>query len=710
MGSAASNKTSPHLEKQIIKYTNGNRYEGEIKTGLRHGYGVYHYHNGDRYEGWWENNIKKGVGTFFYKDGSLYVGQWENNEKNGLGRFYYRSGDKYYGNFVKGKRNGKGCYISHDNSKYIGYFKSNMKHGKGIMYFVKGKIAKEQWKEGILISSTFINEDDDEYNDFITNESSNIDNIAYTNKVDNIEDNIRYTKKHLASASNNNAANNANKMMTLKVAKYYKARIPNNYFDAMQLVLLTSDLIYDNYNIIDWNESNIITWLNRIGIEEGKYDDIVTDNAINGIKFLKLSFNELKEYKIDDVRDVKLILKSIDFLRIFVRFQLSFSEKIEKQKSDVNTLYSISSNNMNLTTSNLILNSTGKKREILRKSYSNNALPLFHNSLIADKERDKSSEKEEIVENVENVITKMAITKLLLHSLNLSGFNFYIPFDEIKIFKKIGEGGFGQVFLGLWNQKTVAIKKFTPKEKINIKNILNKFIREINIISNLRHPNIVLYIGASLNGNNYYMVTEHIPNGNLFEFLHNSNDNISKRIDDKLQIQIAYEIAIAMKYLHSRNITHCDMKSSNILLDENYHVKISDFGLSRMVNILNINEIKGKFGTTHWMPPEIMKAKKYEEASDVFSYGMILWEMMTGKVPYYGMAPNQIIGLVADCRKIVEVPKENTHPLGKLIRNCLMYFPEKRPTFEEIIKYLDKVNSFYKEHDFITEEIIDYIN
>ena len=59
------------------------------------------------------------------------------------------------------------------------------------MYFVKGKIAKEQWKEGILISSTFINEDDDEYNDFITNESSNIDNIAYTNKVDNIEDNIR---------------------------------------------------------------------------------------------------------------------------------------------------------------------------------------------------------------------------------------------------------------------------------------------------------------------------------------------------------------------------------------------------------------------------------------------------------------------------------------------------------------------------------------
>jgi serine/threonine protein kinase len=329
-------------------------------------------------------------------------------------------------------------------------------------------------------------------------------------------------------------------------------------------------------------------------------------------------------------------------------------------------------------------------------------LPLSSNVTTALEQSDTS----ELIEDVENSITKIAITKLLLHSLNLSGFNFYIEYSQLQIIKKIGEGGFGMVFLGTWNEKEVAIKKFTLKEKLNIKNILNKFIREINIISNLRHPNIVLYMGVSFHENNYYMITEYIPNGNLFEFLHNKNKNI---IDEKLQVKIAYEIAIAMKYLHGRNITHCDMKSSNILLDENFTVKISDFGLSRMVNILNISETKGKFGTTHWMPPEIMKAKKYEEASDVFSYGMIVWEMMTGKVPYYGLAPNQIVGLVADCRKIVEIPKEGNSALRKLVKNCLQYVPDKRPSFEEIIVYLDKVMDFMNNHDYIMDEIYQYV-
>lgn len=705
MGSSTTKPLA--AEKQTIKYTNGNRYEGDVKNGHRHGYGVYYYHNGDRYEGWWENNEKSGVGTFYYKDGSLYVGQWEGNEKNGLGRFYYRGGDKYYGTFQKGKRNGKGCYISHDNSRFIGYFKGNMKHGKGIMYFSKGKIAKELWSNGILVNSEFIEEgiDEDESN-------SDYDTGAdiYRVRTFNVG---RDTNREKVTAISTVKTMNTNKMITLKVAKYYKARIPNNYFDAMQIVLLTSDLIYSNYSITDWTENDILTWLHRIGINDSRYDDIIVENSINGLKFLKLSFNELKEYKIDNVRDVKLILKSIDFLRIFVRFQLSFSEKIEKQKNDNNTFaniaVSLNQNSHNFSSSNnLFPVSNWHNKELLRKSYSNNALPLLHTILI--EKVDKSADKEEIVENVENTITKMAITKLLLHSLNLSGFNFYIDFSELNIKRKIGEGGFGQVFLGVWNEKEVAIKQFIPKEKINIKNILNKFIKEINVISNLRHPNIVLYIGASLNNDKYYMITEHISNGNLFEFLHNSKKKLFGRLSDNLMMQIAYEIAIAMSYLHSRNITHCDLKSSNILLDQNYHVKISDFGLSRMVNILSLNETKGKFGTTHWMPPEIMKGKRYEEASDVFSYGMILWEMLTGKVPYYGMNPNQIIGLVTDCKKIVEVPKVGNYAMRKLIKSCISYFPEKRPSFDRIIKFLDKVNTFYKNHDFVTEEIIDYIN
>jgi serine/threonine protein kinase len=257
---------------------------------------------------------------------------------------------------------------------------------------------------------------------------------------------------------------------------------------------------------------------------------------------------------------------------------------------------------------------------------------------------------------------------------------------EVRIYTTNTYVGFGQVHLGVWNGKYVAIKKFITKEKQSPKYSLNKFIKEINIISNLRHPNIVLYMGASINKNEYYMISEYIPKGSLFDYLHVQKN----KFNDYEMINIAYEVAIALKYLHSRKITHCDLKSSNILLDENMKIKVSDFGLSRL-KYISSSENKGRIGTPHWMPPEIMKGKKYLEASDVYSYGMILWELVTCEIPYYRMTPNQIIGIVADCGKIVELPSSGHVALRTLIKHCLVYQPERRPTFDYIIKYLDKV-------------------
>jgi serine/threonine protein kinase len=93
----------------------------------------------------------------------------------------------------------------------------------------------------------------------------------------------------------------------------------------------------------------------------------------------------------------------------------------------------------------------------------------------------------------------------------------------------------------------------------------------------------------------------------------------------------------------------------------------------------------------HWMPPEIMKGSNYEMSSDVYSYIIILWEFLTWEIPYYGLIPNQILGLVADCKKIVEVPKVGHVAVRKLVKNCLIYESEKKPSFDYIISYLDKV-------------------
>ena len=759
MGNKESqNNSKLKREYKTLININGDKYEGEILNEERSGYGINYYKNGNKYEGWWENDLENGTGSLFYKDGSLYIGQWANGKENGMGTLYYNFGDKYYGNFIDGKKNGKGLFISrNNNNRFIGTFKNNLKHGKGIMYYHQNKkLSKEIWDNGILVSSQIISFEENEGNE---------NTIKLFSKQ-----NLLLMGFFSGNLNNETNENEKNKNFTLSVAKYFKARIPNNYFDAMNLIIYASDLLYNNNKIFEWSEKNIITWMNRIGIEKNKYKDIIIKYGINGIKFLQFTGNELINYNIVDVRDTKLILKSIDFLRIFVRLFTDYSEKYELNSHENNFTREIkegiSNNNLieanyirtgnRHATMNQMLTSNRNDVHELRRASSNFNIFERNNNLI---NTNKNSNNENnstiytsvnnnrsrrssiilsnpnnqnynnIIENVEFTLTKISLTKLLMNSLSLGGFNFYIPFNELKIIKKIGEGAFGEVFLGYWNEKKVAIKKFFFVKKyhervhqnkinknLNLKPILIKFIKEINIIGNLRHPNLVLYMGASIsNNNNCYLVMEYVDNGNLFNFLHRGKYNKEgnyQKFDLNLTTKIALEIALAIKYLHCRNITHCDLKSINVLLDHNYHVKITDFGVSKIINILyeKGQEIKGKLGTTHWMPPEIMKSYKYEEKSDVFSYGMILYEIITGDIPYYGLFPNQIVGLVADCRKIVQVPEITSNPyLRKIVVECLKYDIDDRPSFEEIIYYLEKVISFLDKRDFDFEDICKFV-
>ena len=403
-----------------------------------------------------------------------------------MGTLYYNSGDKYYGNFIEGEKNGKGLFISIDNNRFIGTFKNNQKHGKGIMYFNKNKkLSREIWDNGILI-----------YNQII-----NIENDIKVKKTIKIfsKQNSMGLGFFLGSLNDEeNTLSEKNKNFTLSVAKYFKARIPNNYFDAMNLIIYTSDLLYNNNKIFEWTEKNIITWMNRIGIEKNKYKDIIINNKINGLKFLKFSGNELKDYNIVDVRDTKIILKSIDFLRVFVRLYTDYSEKYElytdtnnftikeSKEFSSNNLIHFSRNDARHLTINQSINQikSNFSKNMIRRASSNlnmkslkkiseyhyinknspiknsnidinNNLSTVYTSVNNKSNRSSiilpavnSKNYNKIIENVEFTLTKISLTKLLLHSLTLSGFNFYIPFKEIKILKKIGEGPLGIVYLG----------------------------------------------------------------------------------------------------------------------------------------------------------------------------------------------------------------------------------------------------------------------
>ena len=152
----------------------------------------------------------------------------------------------------------------------------------------------------------------------------------------------------------------------------------------------------------------------------------------------------------------------------------------------------------------------------------------------------------------------------------------------------------------------------------------------------------------------YYMITEYSSKGSIFDLLHsqgNSNYNLhlisrNKVVLDDCQIfKIIKEMASAIQYLHTRKILHCDLKSQNILLSEDWTVKICDFGLARYKEKF-IRENHGKVGTPHWMAPEILRGEKYTEAADVYSFGVILWELITGEIPHKGRFVPQIIGSV----------------------------------------------------------------
>jgi mitogen-activated protein kinase kinase kinase 9 len=275
-----------------------------------------------------------------------------------------------------------------------------------------------------------------------------------------------------------------------------------------------------------------------------------------------------------------------------------------------------------------------------------------------------------------------------LEQSNPRGFdnNFEISLDEIDEFLDIGHGTFGDVRKGVWRKEHVAIK-FLKSEMTNSEDNINAFIDECNMLKNLRHPNILLFMGASTTPPYYFIVTEFCENGNLFELLH-QHKNISLNWEDKRRI--ALEIALGMNYLHSFNppILHRDLKSMNLLLDKNFQIKIADFGSTKFLEV----QMTKQKGTFQWMAPEVIKGNSYTEKADVFSFGIIMNELASRQPPYYGVDKKEVAKNVAnkpDYRPAISrsFPKE----WAELMIKCWEHNPNKRPSYSEIVDSLTRM-------------------
>ncbi|XP_010522101.1 PREDICTED: serine/threonine-protein kinase EDR1 isoform X2 [Tarenaya hassleriana] len=254
-----------------------------------------------------------------------------------------------------------------------------------------------------------------------------------------------------------------------------------------------------------------------------------------------------------------------------------------------------------------------------------------------------------------------------------------IDFSELTVGTRVGIGFFGEVFRGIWNGTDVAIKLFLEQD-LTVEN-MEDFCNEISILSRLRHPNVILFLGACTRPPRLSMITEYVEMGSLYYLIHMSGQR--KKLSWHRRLRMLRDICRGLMCIHRMKIVHRDLKSANCLVDKHWTVKICDFGLSRIMTEDSVKD-SSSAGTPEWMAPELIRNEPFTEKCDIFSLGVIMWELSTLSKPWEGVPPEKVIYAVANERSRLEIPEG---PLSKLIADCWAE-PEERPSCEEILSRL----------------------
>jgi len=273
------------------------------------------------------------------------------------------------------------------------------------------------------------------------------------------------------------------------------------------------------------------------------------------------------------------------------------------------------------------------------------------------------------------------------HALGTDGIariSFSISYQELALVQpKIGGGGFGDVYRGTWNFAPVAVKVLHQQHLSP--DVQSEFQREASLMVGLRHPNIIQLYGVCLEPGHYGMVMELMPKGSLFDVLHNADE----RLDWKIRWEIGMDVGQGLSVLHAQGILHRDLKSLNVLLDGNLRAKLTDFGLSRVKTESAASTKHQAAGTVRWMAPELFKrTAKYTEGSDIYSYGMILWELASRKTPYEDAANEAVVIQWIQNGETEIIPTDCPEVFGAVTKSCWAMEPTSRPKAAEVVTRL----------------------
>ena len=262
-----------------------------------------------------------------------------------------------------------------------------------------------------------------------------------------------------------------------------------------------------------------------------------------------------------------------------------------------------------------------------------------------------------------------------------------VPLESIKLTQVIGEGEFGSVFKGSYMTdagvvKDVAIKALSD-ETIE-PGQSEDFLREAKVMMDLDHQCVVQLLGIS-HGPPVLMILELVPLGSLLSYLEDNPKDVSAEFEIPLW---ASQIACGMTYLQSKKFVHRDLAARNILLSSKYQTKISDFGLSRVIGEKDYYRAsKGGRWPVKWYAPECINYGTFTHASDVWSYGIVLWEMFSyGKQPYEGKTGVKTLEYLEAGNRLA-MPEKATNDDYGIMLQCWQHKPEERPSFEDLFKY-----------------------
>ncbi|KAK9989632.1 hypothetical protein SO802_029871 [Lithocarpus litseifolius] len=261
-----------------------------------------------------------------------------------------------------------------------------------------------------------------------------------------------------------------------------------------------------------------------------------------------------------------------------------------------------------------------------------------------------------------------------------------IDLRKLNMGAAFAQGAFGKLYRGTYNGEDVAIKILErPENDLEKAQLMEQqFQQEVMMLARLKHPNIVRFIGACRKPMVWCIVTEYAKGGSVRQFLMKRQN---RAVPLKLAVKQALDVARGMAYVHEFGLIHRDLKSDNLLINADKSIKVADFGVARIE--VKTEGMTPETGTYRWMAPEMIQHRPYTQKVDVYSFGIVLWELITGLLPFPNMTAVQAAFAVVNKGVRPIIPNDCLLTLSEIMTRCWDANPDVRPPFTEVVRMLE---------------------